>query len=231
MPKDIGIEEIYAILEQELVNLSIRPGDVLSENILCKRFGVSRTPIRSVLQRLEQNRFVKIVPHHGTIVTPIDLEIASQVLYQRLAVESMVLRDFIRSCTPLQVEEVRYALEQLRAVSVVGEDPYAFDHVTFLKYDLAMHAIWFKYTDKMFLWEWLMKPQADYARLMQLDIVGGQNTRDVLEEHTEIMRLIDEKRPEQVEALMSRHLYGNVRRLGSKIFSEEYRVYFKGTSE
>ena len=66
-------DELYHILEDEICTLKILPGEALSENQLCKRFGVSRTPIRSVLQRLEQNRFVQIIPCKGTIVTAIDI--------------------------------------------------------------------------------------------------------------------------------------------------------------
>lgn len=220
---------IYKVLEHELVTLQIRPNATLSENQLCKRFGVSRTPIRSVLQRLEQNNFVRIIPHRGTIVTTIDLQTASQMVYQRVAVESMVLRDFIRSCTPLQVEQVRYSLQQLEAVSDVGEAPAAFDHTTFLHYDLAMHEQWFRATDKMFLWGWLMKPQADYSRLMQLDIIGAQNVPDVLVDHREMMDVIDRGAAQEVEPLMMRHLYGGMRRLGAKMFSEEYREYFQSS--
>ena len=93
-------DELYHILEDEICALKILPGEALSENQLCKRFGVSRTPIRSVLQRLEQNRFVQIIPCKGTIVTPIDLDIVDQIVYQRTAVESTVLRDFIQVCSP-----------------------------------------------------------------------------------------------------------------------------------
>ena len=41
-------DELYHILEDEICALKILPGEALSENQLCKRFGVSRTPIRSV---------------------------------------------------------------------------------------------------------------------------------------------------------------------------------------
>ena len=49
------VGDIYRQLEQEIVGLYILPGETLSENQLCSRFGVSRTPIRSVLQRLEHS--------------------------------------------------------------------------------------------------------------------------------------------------------------------------------
>ena len=92
-------DEIYHILEDEICFLKILPGEALSENQLCKRFGISRTPIRSVLQRLEQNRFVQIIPCKGTIVTTIDPGVVDQFIFQRVAVEGMVFRDFAQSCS------------------------------------------------------------------------------------------------------------------------------------
>lgn len=96
-------DELYHILEDEICTLKILPGEALSENQLCKRFGVSRTPIRSVLQRLEQNRFVQIIPCKGTIVTAIDIGVVDQLIFQRVAVEGMVFRDFVQSCSPMEI--------------------------------------------------------------------------------------------------------------------------------
>ena len=222
-----GTDEIYKTLEGEIIELKILPGEVLSENQLCKRFGVSRTPIRSVLQRLEQNRFVQIIPHRGTIVTPIDLNYANQIIYQRVAVETMVLRDFVRTSTPIQVEQIRYALQLVQQESEARADLEHFDINHFLKVDLAMHALWFQFTGKEFLWQVLTKPQADYARLIRLDIVGGKNVADVLDDHREFMRIIDEKDVEAIEPMMTHHLYGGVRRLSGSIFSPEYRDFFR----
>lgn len=222
-------DSIYHILEKEITELRIRPGEVLSENSLCKRFGVSRTPIRSVLQRLEQNRFVRIVPCKGTIVTPIDLNIANQLIYRRVAIECMVLRDFIRTAKPTEVEEVRYHLELLQAAARELDDPESFDLNDFLKKDLDMHELWFRATDKMFLWKEITDPQADYSRFIRLDMVGARNVPDVLADHTRMMEIIDAKDEEAIEPLLTHHLYGGVRRLGGKIFSEEYSVYFQPT--
>lgn len=101
-------DELYHILEDEICALKILPGEALSENQLCKRFGVSRTPIRSVLQRLEQNRFVQIIPCKGTIVTAIDTGVVDQLIFQRVAVEGMVFRDFVQSCSPMEILAVEH---------------------------------------------------------------------------------------------------------------------------
>lgn len=227
MEHTLSNDQIYQILESEIVSLKTAPGDALSENSLCQRFHVSRTPIRSVLQRLEQNRFVDIIPYKGTIVTPIDLDIVNQMIYQRVAIETMVLRDFIKSCSPTDVERVRYSLQIIQESAKGIEDLETFDINDFLDKDLLMHEIWFHATGKMFLWERLTTPHPDYSRFIRLDVVGGQNVPDVLVDHQEMMRLIDARCTDGIEELMSRHLYGGVRRLGGRLFSDEYKKYFK----
>ena len=221
------IQEIYEILEEEIVQLKILPGEILSENTLCKRFDVSRTPVRSVLQRLQQNGFVQILPHKGTIVTPICLHVASQWIYQRLAVESMVLRDFLRICSPTDIARIRYVHTLLqKSERTLYEDPAHFSVNDFLAVDLSMHRIWFQVTDKLYLWDNLTRPQADCSRFIRLDVVGGRNVPDVMCEHEQLIRIIEEKDEEGIEPLLERHLYGGVRRMGGQLFSEELQDYF-----
>ena len=65
MAEQLHPEDIYQTLEYEIVTLKIKPEETISENQLCKRFGISRTPVRAALQRLEQNGFVQIIPCKG----------------------------------------------------------------------------------------------------------------------------------------------------------------------
>ena len=221
------MDELYHILEDEICALKILPGEALSENQLCKRFGVSRTPIRSVLQRLEQNRFVQIIPCKGTIVTAIDIGVVDQLIFQRVAVEGMVFRDFVQSCSPMEILAVEHLYNMLLEAAAGRSDPENFDFNHFLSCDLAMHAYWFRKTSKEYLWEQMTRPQADYSRFIRLDIVGARNVLSVVSEHAEMLRILREKDLDAIEPLMRTHLYGGVSRMGSKIYSDEYRVYFK----
>jgi len=224
---NLTCSEIYGILENEIAQLKILPGEILSENPLCKRFNVSRTPIRSVLQRLQQTGFVEIVPHKGTIVTPISLKLASQWIFQRMAVETMVLRDFITISTPADTARVQYCQQLLQNfVGQMHQTPNQLDINEFLRIDLSMHRIWFEATDKLPLWENLTRPQADYSRFIRLDILGGRNVPDVIKEHRELIDVIETRNIPAIEPLLKRHLYGGVRRMGSDLFSEEYRRFF-----
>ena len=78
--------EIYAVLEREIIDLTIRPGSSLSENPLCARFGAPRSLIRVVLQKLQENGLVRIVPYKGTTVTRLNRRIVDELIYERTAV-------------------------------------------------------------------------------------------------------------------------------------------------
>ena len=220
-------DHIYQTLSEEILRFDHKPGDLISEHYLCERFAISRTPVRSVLQRLQENGLVRILPRKGSIVTKLNYDIINQLIYQRVAVESMVLRDFIRICTPADVERVRFAFSRLHEVGqVYMEDPKRFAADVFLKTDLSMHEIWFRATNNLFLWESLSGPQSSYTRFCTLDIIEGSNVRDVLEDHEEMLRLIDNRNTDGIEELMSRHLHGGIRRLGGLVFTK-YADYFE----
>ena len=218
--------DVYKSIESDIVSLRLLPGEVITEKELCERFNMSRTPIRSVLQRLEENGFISIVPHKSTTVTTIKLDIVTQLIYQRIAVESMVLRDFIRNYNPTEIENVRYQarlMEELAEKILSSKD---FDIQEFLERDHKMHEVWFNATDKAYLWKNITKPDPNYARLMRLDVLVANNIEDVINEHRQLMDIIDNRKFDRIEECISLHLYGGVRRLGSRLFSDEYKRYF-----
>ena len=219
-------DEIYAIVKNEIIALVIKPGDDLSESNLCKRFGVSRTPIRTVLQRLENKGFVAIAPYKGSFVTLLDYRVIEQDIYARVAIESMVLRDFIHICTPADRSALQFALTRLEEEGQKYFDAKdAFDVYRFLDIDLAMHNVYFRAIQKDLLASSLDRMDANYSRFMSLDINAGNNVKDVLTDHRELLEIIDAGAIERIEPLMRRHLYGNIRRLSSRLFSE-FRSYF-----
>lgn len=217
--------DIYSILESEILDLQLKPGQPLSENQLCARFNVSRTPIRSVLQRLQEKGLVSIVPCKATCVTQIDYAVVDQMIYQRLAVESMVLRDYLRVCGALDVEYAAQALNHLVAQYGEGNGSPNFKAAAFRQADMDMHEVWFKRMGKMRLWESIRLQESSYTRFCMLDILEADNYEYVLQEHAEMLRIIREKDETSIEPLLTKHFYGGMHRLGSKVF-EEYKDYF-----
>ena len=139
--------EIYEVLEREIIDLTIRPGSSLSENPLCARFGAPRSLIRVVLQRLQENGLVKIVPYKGTTVTRLNREIVDELIYERTAVEARVLRDFSPKCTPEQRALIRKRADAYEALART-EDP---DYNKLYEADRLLHETWFAAMGKMYL--------------------------------------------------------------------------------
>lgn len=219
-------DHMYQTLANEILRFELRPGDALSESQLCQRFGLSRTPVRSLLQRLQENGLVQIIPHKGSIVTRLDYDVVSQLIYERVAVEAMVLRDFIRICSPVDVERTRYAFTQLQQMAEeFFREPQRFEVSRFQAADLRMHESWFRATGKGYLWQKLSSVESSYTRFCMLDIIECNNVPDVLSEHKEMLSLIEARSEDGIEELMSRHLYGGVRRLSGLIYTK-YADFF-----
>ena len=111
MTKTYTRHDIYEQLYGEIMTLQRKPGSTLRENALCEEFGVSRTPIRSVLQELRIAGLIEVTPYKSARVTRLDFDTISQQIYLRVAVETAVLLDFFDVCTPEQMQQL-YARNQ-----------------------------------------------------------------------------------------------------------------------
>lgn len=67
-------DRAHTVLRDRIVSLEFPPGSLLSENTLSDRLGISRTPVREALKRLEREYLVKVLPQRGIFVTPADLQ-------------------------------------------------------------------------------------------------------------------------------------------------------------
>ena len=212
---------IYQTLKKEIVNLSIPPGTIITENEICERFSVSRTPVRTAFQRLSDRKFIKIVPYKEIKVTLIDLHQIKQMIYMRTAIESKVIRDFIDLSNPLLIEKLRYFLR--KQIVLLETD---FTPQEFYVEDSAFHRIWFSAIDKEFLWRKIQHAQIHYTRFRMLDIVGVRDFKAIVQEHEELFSLIEKKDKESIESFFILHFNGGIRRLGDRIHSE-YSGYFE----
>ena len=217
---------IYDVLEREIIDLTIRPGSSLSENPLCTRFGAPRSLIRVVLQKLQENGLVKIVPYKGTTVTRLNREIVEELIYERTAVEARVLRDFSPRCTPEQRALIRKRAAAYEALAH-AEHP---DFNRLYEADRLLHETWFAAMGKMYLWRTLQNAHADYSRFRMLDTMTTGGLDEVIADHRNLLNAIERCDLAAFEPLVERHLYGGIRRLGSKL-TGEYADYFEPEPE
>ncbi len=89
--------------------MEYQSGQILNEKVLADEFGVSRTPLREVLCRLEWEQLVRILPRSGTMVTEIEFHKMMNVFQVRLEIEALAGRLAAEMAAPFHLER----LEQL----------------------------------------------------------------------------------------------------------------------
>lgn len=213
---------VFDILKREILDLELKPGQPISENEICARFDVSRTPVREALRRLQEQGFVHTVPYSGTYVTLLNLKDIKQMIYMRVAVELMVMRDYMKTATPLGLEEIRH---QIRCQELLLQEP-GFTPEQFYRMDAQMHAIWFNATDKEKLWEFIQAQQLHYTRFRMLDFVTETDFSRIIREHKRLLEHLENQDEAQLEETLKQHLYISMTRMKHAI-EVEYKDYFE----
>ena len=213
---------MYETLKAEILDLGLKPGQSISENEICTRFEVSRTPVREALRRLQEQGFVCSVPYSGTYVTRLNLKNIRQMIYMRVAVELMVMRDFMKIQTPLLLEEIRH---QIRLQELLIQEQ-AFEPEQFYRMDAQMHELWFAATDKKKLWEVIQAQQLHYTRFRMLDFVTETDFTRIIREHANLLHLLERQKEQELEEALKKHLYISMTRMKYAI-EVEYKDYFE----
>jgi DNA-binding GntR family transcriptional regulator len=122
-------DQIYEALKRAIVMLELKPGERIKDSVLAERFGVSRTPVREALKRLEDEGLVTSIPGSMTKVTEIDMETARHAfeviatlheLATRLAIPKLEEADI--QLLEERNEEFRTALESGDVIRAVEAD-------------------------------------------------------------------------------------------------------------
>ena len=206
-------EMVYQVLKEEILNLELKPGQVIKENEICERFSVSRTPVRDALRLLQEQGFVVTVPYRGIFVTLLSLSNIKQMIY---------MRDFSQIATPLLMEDVYYMLRKQKALVQTGN----FKPEQFYRLDAQMHGFWFEAMKKSWLWKLLQEQQLHYTRFRMLDFVTETDFDRIIHEHEKLIGFLEEKNIAGMEEELKNHLYYSMKRMRHSI-DVDYREYFE----
>ncbi|WP_165777247.1 GntR family transcriptional regulator [Bifidobacterium primatium] len=83
---------VYGFIRERIVMGQYRPGDLLDEQTLARKNGVSRTPVREAVHRLEEEGLVQVLPKRGILVSQISLKGINDMMEARYLLEPFLLR-------------------------------------------------------------------------------------------------------------------------------------------
>lgn len=102
--------KVYDGLKQAILSMNVyaQPGETrLDERQLSEDFGVSRTPVREAITRLEQEGFVKVIPRRGAFVVRKTKKEILEMITVWAALESMAARLITESATDAEIASLR----------------------------------------------------------------------------------------------------------------------------
>jgi DNA-binding GntR family transcriptional regulator len=107
--------QAYDEIKRMILSSELAPGSFLAERPLAGRLGMSTTPVRSALQRLEVEGLISISPQQGAVVRDFSFREVTELYEIRMALEPFVARRIAGRLTPEQVARVDANLEAQRA--------------------------------------------------------------------------------------------------------------------
>ncbi|MDD3904321.1 MAG: GntR family transcriptional regulator [Sphaerochaeta sp.] len=223
--KDVS-EMIFSTLKNEILELTIKPGQLMTENSLCERFSVSRTPVHVALQRLSDAGLLEMVPYKGVRSTLLRFDDVRQTISMRIILEVQAICDFIDIDDPFYFEDCQHNLRK-QEILLASE---GFTPATFYQLDSKLHQIWFERVRLPKIWDMIQEFEVYYTRFKMLDIVEMHDFQGIYSEHAQLLDLIKNKRKDQVRALITYHMYGGIRRLFDKL-GGELAPYFEDSDE
>lgn len=199
---------VYEEIRSRIISLELPPETTLQRADLAERFGVSQSPLREALLRLEQDGLVKSFPQSRTVVTKLDATRIREEHFLRTAVECEVVRQLAER---KDAELLRKAKGFLKMQEALVDDVE--QAVLFKQLDEAFHGALFGAVNQSALHQQITARCGHLARLRTLDLPRTAKMRSVLDGHQAVIDAIETGDGDHAASVMRRHLSGTMERL------------------
>ena len=128
-------DSIYKELERRIIELTMKPGEIINEKELAQEFKVSRTPVREALLKLSEKELVEIIPRKGTYVSQIDIKKIKNTYEIKMYLEALAASLAAERATSEEIEEILKVIEELKKL-----DPKK-DYKKYIELDQLFHKL------------------------------------------------------------------------------------------
>lgn len=205
-------EMVFESLREAIILGKLRPGERLMEIQLAEEMGVSRTPVREAIRKLELEGFVVMVPRKGAYVAGVSIKDIADVFEVRAALEGLAAGLAAERITEEEMEQLESAI-----LSISGEE----DVLTVVKGDSMFHELIYKASRNHRLIQIIthLQEQINRFRLTSLSIPG--RLRIAVGEHKKITEAICCRDVDLAQNLASEHMENAEQNLLNAIREEE----------
>ncbi len=190
----------YRVIKEGIMSLELRPGQEISEIELAEALQISRTPIREVMTKLREENLVEVIPQVGTYVSKIHLKLIDEAAFMRFTLEKEVLK---LSCESFPKDELLELKKNVAIQEVLLRQKGV--ERDFHKLDTEFHHLIFQGNNKENVWAAITRLSTHYNRMRVLYELENQ-FNEAVNQHKEIIALIENKDVNQVDKILSEHI-------------------------
>ena len=196
--------QVFERLRKLITSLALPPGSPLSRNALAGRFGVSSTPIRDALMRLEEEGLVEVFPQYATVVSRIDIGLAQQAHFLRQALELEIVKRLALEHSERLVDELNATIARQQKFAKAG------DFEQFMGADNDFHRELYAATGNQELWDLVRSRSGHIDRLRRLHLPSPGKAQDIVRHHRLIVKAIGANQPDEAQRHLRKHLSGTL---------------------
>ena len=113
--------QLHDSMRKRIIDLELEPGQYLSRIEIAEEYGVSQTPVRDALLKLEEEGLIDTFPQSKTEVSRINVEHALETQFLRLSLELEITRRLANANDPALITMAHSILAQQTAVSEAND--------------------------------------------------------------------------------------------------------------
>ncbi|MGO4585590.1 GntR family transcriptional regulator [Arthrobacter sp. 2RAF6] len=194
-------EYAYRVLCDELIVLDIKPGEPLNDDLISRRLGVGRTPIREAMKRLESDHLVVAYPRRGTFAAGVDITDLAEISEIRQLLEPAASARAARMASDRTRQELRdlaREIGQLLAGHLAQRD--------LMRLDMRVHRSIYRATGSRHLEDVLIRCDNLATRIWSLVLEKLPPVSEHIAQHVELLECIADGEAEAAAGLTAKHV-------------------------
>ena len=195
---------VFNTLRQAILRGDIQPGERLLEIHLADKLGVSRTPIREAIRKLELEGLVLMIPRKGAVVAEITEKSLRDVLEVRRALEELAMKLACERILDEEIEELKEAAKEFENALKTG------DVTVYAEADVKFHDIIYRTTDNQRLIQLLYNLREQMYRY-RVEYLKRDDSHDtLLAEHQYIIETLERRDSDEAVKAVCAHVDNQV---------------------
>ena len=193
---------MYEQLKRDVSDFKLVPGDRFTETEISERLGVSRTPVRQALFRLQQEGFVEVLFRRGWRVLPFDFDQFEALYDLRQVLETTAVHRLCEGAPKINQSE----LDALADIWLVNATERSQDAKQVAQWDEAFHCTLVAAAGNAEMAR-VHRDVTDRIRVIRrLDFTKQPRIDATYDEHSKILQAIQQKRGDQAALLLRAHI-------------------------